>query len=140
MGQKYKADYAKNNPDGSLSWYALWIGGSTLAKVTGCWCEDGKRRAVYTTGEPDTWFSVPASTRVRGHYVKGFLTVDEGNPRFVAQDARRFINRDYAIMLANVRNEAETRRLFPRGHSSFRESRMRRLAFLGYAYGEYPEY
>jgi hypothetical protein len=35
------------------------------------------RRTVYATGYPDTFFSIPACTRVRGRYIGGFLTVDD---------------------------------------------------------------
>ena len=38
-------------------------------------CEDGVIRTVYA-GVADTFFSIPAHTRVRGKYVGGFLTVD----------------------------------------------------------------
>jgi len=37
---------------------------------------DGKLRRVWA-GVPDTWFSIPAYGRMRGKYVKGFLTVDD---------------------------------------------------------------
>jgi len=35
------------------------------------------RRTVYATGYPDTYFSIPAMTRVRGRYIGGFLTCDD---------------------------------------------------------------
>ena len=36
---------------------------------------DGKLRRVWA-GLPDTFYTIPAHGRVRGKYVKGFLTVD----------------------------------------------------------------
>lgn len=43
------------------------------------WFPDGKIRAV-TIGVADTFFSLPAHARVRGHYVSGFVTaVDDSN-------------------------------------------------------------
>jgi hypothetical protein len=35
------------------------------------------RRACYATGYADTFFSVPACTRVKGRYISGYLTCDE---------------------------------------------------------------
>jgi hypothetical protein len=34
------------------------------------------RRACYATGYADTYFSIPACTRVRGKYISGYLTGD----------------------------------------------------------------
>ena len=45
---------------------------SSLAAVENCPCADGKRRMVYATGEPDSFFTVPAATRVKGKWVSGF--------------------------------------------------------------------
>ena len=47
----------------------------SLAAVGHCPCLDGKRRMVYATGEPDSFFTVPAATRVKGKWVSGFLTM-----------------------------------------------------------------
>lgn len=38
---------------------------------------DGKLRAI-RAGIPDTMFSIPASARVSGKYVAGFVTIDDG--------------------------------------------------------------
>lgn len=37
-------------------------------------CEDGRRRYARITGEPDTFFSIPASVQVKGKTVSGFIT------------------------------------------------------------------
>lgn len=42
------------------------------------------RRTCYATGVADTFFSIPACTRVKGRYVGGFLAVDgDGGVEFV---------------------------------------------------------
>jgi len=48
---------------------------SQLVRVLNCPCSDGKVRSVRVTGQPDTVWTVPASTRVRGKTVTGFLTM-----------------------------------------------------------------
>lgn len=49
-------------------------------------CDDHVRRLVYVTGEPDTMFSTPASVRVKGKTVSGFVSFDNdpAGPRFTA--------------------------------------------------------
>lgn len=48
-------------------------------KATNVLCSDGKRRNVKITGQPDTFFSIPASVQVKGKTVTGFLyTQDDG--------------------------------------------------------------
>lgn len=45
------------------------------------------RRTCYATGIADTFFSVPACTRVRGRYVGGyFTTTDDGGIEFRPYD------------------------------------------------------
>ena len=61
--QKYRADKSEHMPDGSTAWFAVWMGGPTLAKVENCRLDNmagDMRRTVYVTGEPDTYFSIPA--------------------------------------------------------------------------------
>lgn len=83
--QKFRADECRErSANGAREWVANWMGGPTLSKVEDCPCEDGKARTVYITGQPCTWFSVPAATRVRGQYVSGFVTYDDAGPKFVA--------------------------------------------------------
>lgn len=83
--QKFRADKrGEPRENGAVEWFAVWMGGPTLSKVDHCPCEDGKTRTVYITGQPCTWFSVPAATRVRGQYVSGFVTYDDAGPKFVA--------------------------------------------------------
>lgn len=78
MGQKYRADYSEPQADGSVLWFAEWLGGPTLARIQNCKI-DGQdyRLTVYVTGEPDTYFSQPACTRKRGKHVNGFLTCED---------------------------------------------------------------
>lgn len=83
--QKFRADRrGETCGNGAIEWFADWMGGPTLSKVEDCPCEDGKARTVYVTGHPDTYFSVPAATRVRGQYVAGFISYDDAGPRFTS--------------------------------------------------------
>jgi len=53
------------------------------AKVKNCPIGDSDYRLTcYATGYADTYFSVPACTRIRGKHVKGFFSVDESGIRF----------------------------------------------------------
>ena len=56
------------------------------AKVRNC-PVDGESRpyTVYATNYADTYFSVPACTRIRGKYVKGILTLSDNGPVFTPQ-------------------------------------------------------
>jgi hypothetical protein len=84
--QRYRADHSAPQADGALVWYSEWMGGRSLAKVTNCRIESlsgDMRRTVYVTGEPDTFFSIPAVCRIAGCRVTGYVTVDgEGNRVF----------------------------------------------------------
>lgn len=72
--QKYRADYAEPPcANGAIAWVTKWMGGPTLAKILNCSTPDGPR-AVYITGEPDTYFSIPAACRVGKRYVRGYVT------------------------------------------------------------------
>lgn len=93
--QKFRADESRPAAaNGAVEWFANWMGGPTLSKVDHCPCEDGKARTVYITGHPDTWFSVPAATRVGGKYVGGFVSYDgEAGPKFTANKYGRTAGR-----------------------------------------------
>jgi hypothetical protein len=140
--QKYRADTARINNDGSISHYAEWLGGPTLAKISQCQCEDGTRRTVYVTGEHDSAFSQPACVSVKSRRVIGFISYRDGNPVFSARDKRKYINRDYALMVHMVREKNELIQLFPQSYRFYNDNviHMRTLAFSGFDYGEYPEY
>jgi hypothetical protein len=85
--QKYRADTSRTQPDGAVLWYAQWMGGPSLAKISRCRIEGTDKRAtVYVTGQPDTWFSQPAATRVKGQYVGGYVTADGEDIVFHAMD------------------------------------------------------
>lgn len=47
------------------------------------------RRAAYATGYADSFFSIPACTRVRGKYIAGFFTMDNGAIEFVPMDRHK---------------------------------------------------
>jgi hypothetical protein len=45
------------------------------------------RRTAYATGYADTFFSIPAYTRVKGRYIGGYLTTDgDGGAEFRPYD------------------------------------------------------
>ncbi len=81
--QKYRADFAKAQPDGARVWYSDWMGGPSLAKIDACRLENlegDMRRTVDVLGEPDTAFSIPAACKLGGRRVNGYLTGDgDGN-------------------------------------------------------------
>lgn len=90
--QKYRADASSTQSDGAILWYANWMGGSTLAKINNCRIDGvDYRRTVYITGGPDTWFSIPAATRIRGRYVRGYVTSDDGILVFHAMDSHKHL-------------------------------------------------
>lgn len=66
---------------------------ASLAAIEHCLCQDGKRRYVRITGEPDTFFSVPArvSVSVKGKNVtvSGYVTYDDDEPEFRAYTYRK---------------------------------------------------
>lgn len=81
--QKIRADKSLTQPDGAICWYAEWIGGPSLSKIEDCrlaQIEGEMRRTVYIIDEPDTWFSQPATCRIAGREVRGYVTSgDDGN-------------------------------------------------------------
>ena len=66
-------------PDGSIL-FRTPAPFSSVAKVENCLCPDGRRRTVWATGEPDTFFSIPAIVKVRGKNVSGYLTTYRDEP------------------------------------------------------------
>ena len=84
--QKYRADTARQQADNAIAWFAMWMGGPTLARIDNCRLENlagDMRRTVYITGDADTYFSIPAVTKIAGCRVRGYVTTDgEGNHVF----------------------------------------------------------
>ena len=77
--QKYRADTAAPQKDGAIVWRADWLGGPTVSKIVNCAIESmagDMRRTVYVTGEPDTWFSIPAICKIQGCRIRGYITGD----------------------------------------------------------------
>jgi len=86
--QKYRADISEPQSDGSIQWSTRWIGGPSLSKIENCRIEGSElRRTVYTTGEPDTYFSQPAACQVKGKTVRGYVTGEDGVLVFCPMDA-----------------------------------------------------
>jgi len=82
--QKYRADSFKSQSDGAVLWFADWIGGPSLSKISDCRLNlaGDIRRTVYITGEHDTVFSQPAICKIQGCRVKGYVTSDDSGLYF----------------------------------------------------------
>jgi len=74
---RYRTDRTETNEHGQTLGFADWIGGPTLSKVTAA-CPDGRRRWAYVTGEPQTWFSLPAYVNNGKAKVTGWLGCEDG--------------------------------------------------------------
>ena len=81
--QKFRADESRPEKGNVIAWYARWMGGMTLAKLENCPTPFGPR-TVYMAGEPDTYFSIPATCRVQGKTVKGYVTCTDEQWEFHA--------------------------------------------------------
>lgn len=79
---KYRADKSEQQSDNAIVWRSVWMGGTQLAKIDNCrlatLCGE-MRCTVYITGDPDTWFSVPAMCHLQGCCVRGYVTKEENN-------------------------------------------------------------
>lgn len=76
--QRYRADIA-DPPDenGAIACFARWMGGPSLALIRNCPTPFGPR-TVYIQGEPDTYFSQPASCVFRKRTIHGYVTREDG--------------------------------------------------------------
>lgn len=87
--QKFRATDKFEFPNGAIGWSP---GGSfdclgPYAKVQSCPVEGTEmRRTCYARGYPDTWFSVPACTRVKGKYIGGYFSSGEDGVTFAPYD------------------------------------------------------
>lgn len=115
MGQRFYANPSTRfqYPNGAIGYGP---GGSfdclgRYAKVTNCPIAGTARRLTcYATGYADTFFSVPACTRVRGRYVSGFFTREDGSPVFVPHVRFRALFATDAEIDAGIDAEAERSR------------------------------
>ena len=80
---RYRDDRSETTEHGQTLWFADWMGGPTLSKVESCHCEDGKSRTAFISGEPDTWFSVPAYVHHKSKRVRGYITSGENGYTFI---------------------------------------------------------
>jgi hypothetical protein len=83
--QKFRADSkGEACENGAVPWYTRWIGGPSVAKIESCPTPIGVR-TVYVTGQPDTFYTLPAACSFKGRTVRGFLTWDsDAGPCFHA--------------------------------------------------------
>lgn len=97
MGQKFWADVSSKCENGAIAWCSSspfdCLG--PFAKVQNCpIIVDGAevcRLTCYATDYADTWFSIPACTRKRGKYVRGYFTVTDTGPEFRVYDSCKCI-------------------------------------------------
>jgi hypothetical protein len=75
---KFRVDTEETNEHGQTIGRTNWMGGPSLARVKGAVCKDGHRRTAYITGEPETYFSIPARVNSGKRSVKGWLSCDDG--------------------------------------------------------------
>ena len=60
------------------------------AKVSNCPIAGTDRRMTcYATGYADTYFSVPACTRINGRHIRGYFSLDDGNITFNPMDSHK---------------------------------------------------
>ncbi len=87
--QTFIARDKRSFPNGAIGWAP---GGpfdplGPYAKVQNCPIKGTElRRTAYATGHADTFFSVPACTRVKGRYIGGFFTSDADGVSFHPYD------------------------------------------------------
>lgn len=78
---RYRRDTTTTQPDGAILHHAQWTFGPSLAAISNCRLanlEGDMRRTVEITGEPDTWFSQPATCRIAGCHIRGYVSGDDG--------------------------------------------------------------
>lgn len=83
--QKYRADIkGETQKDGAIPWFANWVGGPSLSLIRNCRIsslsgENISPRTVYVSGEPDSYFTLPARIQFKSKMVKGYVAwVDDG--------------------------------------------------------------
>ena len=63
-----------------------------FAKVRNCpIAGTDKRLTCYATSYADTYFSIPACTRHRGKYVRGYFTIDDDGVEFRVMESHKHI-------------------------------------------------
>ncbi len=63
-----------------------------FAKVRNCpIAGTDKRLTCYATSYADTYFSIPACTRYRGKYVRGYFTIGDDGVEFRVMDSHKHI-------------------------------------------------
>jgi len=91
--QKFAARDRFEFPNGAIGWRP---GGpfdclGPYAKVENCPIHGTElRRTCYATGYADTYFSLPACTRVKGKYIAGYFTLDDGAISFRPMDRHKY--------------------------------------------------
>lgn len=89
--QKYRADVAGPiQHNGGIPYYTRWVGGPTLALIKQCPIVGRKDpispRTVYITGEPQSWFNLPAACRYKRTVIRGYIVAEKGEYIFQAAE------------------------------------------------------
>jgi hypothetical protein len=84
----YKADSYTLTEHGQLIGYSPFPMAS-IVSIKNCLCDDGVRRFARITGEPDSFFSIPARVKAKGKTVSGYATMDNGEWLFHATGKNR---------------------------------------------------
>jgi hypothetical protein len=86
--QKYRFDITEPaDENGVIVLKSNWMGGHPIAGLRNCPCGDHGRRMVYVTGEPDTYFSIPAAIMVKGKRINGWIGCEDGKWEFHPEKA-----------------------------------------------------
>lgn len=86
---RYRTDRIETTEQGQQIGYVDWLGGPTISRVYAV-CPDGLSRWAHVTGEPDTWFSLPAYVNNGGAgRVTGYLTTTDGTWEFRAHTSQQ---------------------------------------------------
>ena len=94
MGQKFRSCERRLFNNGAIGWAP---GGpmdclGPYAKVENCPVEGSSRRyTCYATGYADSFFSLPACTRIRGKHVRGYFTMEDGGCIFIPVDSHKHL-------------------------------------------------
>lgn len=76
--------------------------GPTLQKVVGVFCEDGKRRTATITGQPTTFFTVPARISYKGKTVTGEVCTSSQDNDECTPDYVFYARGKYAQLLGRI--------------------------------------
>jgi hypothetical protein len=103
---RYRIDRREPIADDQIAYYTDWMGGPTLAGIGNCRIAGlplGTRYSVRVTGEPGTYFSIPAETTIKGRRIVGSLSAladfDGDKPAYIFHPHRQGRGRMWRALL-----------------------------------------